>query len=168
MLKFAVPRVHTQNFRLLMDPLSHLFQKQEETSKVIDGYIHFQEVNIPRDIHTEIQKKFVEYYWNATNIFDCTQNEFRDIVKLCIEPIENRSSHKVSFDKIKLFDLLQKMEMNGNQYCAMKEREWCMLLKYQQICSIGKAKMIWQRLMSFKFERVEQKRPIYLALKQSQ
>ena len=150
-----------------MDQLSHLYQKQEETIKVIDGYIHSQELNIPKDIETEIHKKFFEYYWNATNIFDCTQNEFRDIVKLSIEAIDNRSPHKISFNKIKLFDLLQNMEMNGNLYWSMKKREWCILLKHQQICSIGKAKMLWQRLSSFNFESVELKRSIYLALEQS-
>ena len=133
---------------------------QEKIRLVIDTIIADK---VPQEIESEIHKKLIHYHWLNTKLVDCTENEFGDIVKICINEINNESAHKQFIDLQKLLYLLKDKKVNGNQFCLMSRRDWCLLLRNNKICSIGKAKKVREKIQSFDFAAIQIGLPVYLS-----
>ena len=134
---------------------------QKKIRLVIDDYIADK---VPQEIKSEIHNKLIDYYWSNTKLSDFTYKEFRDIVILCTNEINNESANKPFIDAQKLLYLLKDKKVNSNRFCLMSRRDWCLLLRKNKICSIGQAMKLRTKIQSFDFAAIEIGMPIYLPL----
>ena len=139
--------------------MAEFAEAQEEIKLVIDDYIADK---VPREIEMEIHKKLIDYYWSNEKLSDCTYSEFRDIVIFSTNKINNESVNKSSIDAQKLLYLLKDRKVNGNRFCSMSSRDWFLLLRNNDICSIGKAKKLRIKIQSFDFSAIQLGMQIYL------
>ena len=128
-------------------------QNNERTSMVIDGYIHQQQVAIPLDIEKQIHKLFIKYYWESKTVFECNENQMKDVIQISMKKI----SHKKSIDMNKMECSLEDDKINGNTFCSLT-------IKSKGLCSIGAAILSWKMIHRFDFTFIKPGSSIYLPL----
>ena len=140
--------------------MNRFVQSQIKTNITIDGYIHDLDIEIPQDIENKIHQQMIEYCWSQ-QISKANDNQFRDIVVLCMDKTNKELAHKLPVDLVRLRISLELNAMNGYQYTSMSMKEWCLMLKNNGICPIGRAAKLWSKIKSFDLTVIESNTPMY-------
>ena len=143
-----------------MDRLQRL---QRETKLIINFYTHdYTPTNIQQIIHSNL----THYKWTCKTLFDSNRKEFHDVLISCIDEIYQESDHNLA-NKQKILDFLRSQRINGRIFCALGRKDWMALLKSDNICSMGFAIKLWEKIYRFDFSEIKIGSPIYFLLNET-
>ena len=127
--------------------MNGFLKSQQEMKFVIDIYVGD---HLASDIRQIIHKYLIHYHWKSRNLFDCTHEEFQDVILSCSHQIFQKPVHNPD-KETKLLQFLRKQRMNGAIFCSLSKSDWMALLKTDDICSMGVAINLWKTIYRFDF-----------------
>lgn len=137
-----------------------LLESQHEMELIIDGYTR---ANLPSDIRQKIHNNFIQFHWKCKVLFDFDHNEFGYVLESCIQRIYQDPKHDI-VNKPILLDYVKKQQINGRIFCSFSKKDWMLLLKKSNVCSMGVAIKLRKQIYRFDLNKISIGSPVYLPI----